>query len=413
MTFYKHVVLGGGLTAGYAAQELAKYAPSPHDIWILSAEDRLPYERPPLSKAFLAGDKTEAEILINEADFYQENNIEVLLNHKVEKVNFKKKELYVNGKTVNYEWLLIATGATPRTFTELPGANLDNIFYLRQVSDAKRIRQMAQEAEKAVVIGGSFIAMEVTAVLQSRGVDTTMIFPEKRVWQSFFTPEMSAFFESYYRDRGVTIMPGREVTEFLGDGQVRQVLTSRGDKVETDMVVAGIGVTPNSDLFKETGLQMEDGYVLVNRFLETNFPGVFAAGDITRYRDLIYDRVLHVEHWDNAVSQGQHAARMMMGNSDPYEHIPYFFSDEFDLSYEFWGDTSGAAKVVHRGDVEDGRFSTWWLDEDGRLLAAFVMDRPDEERKLAQDWIKSGKELKAEWLKETKTLSPKAEAVSS
>jgi NADPH-dependent 2,4-dienoyl-CoA reductase/sulfur reductase-like enzyme len=164
------------------------------------------------------------------------------------------------------------------------------------------------------------------------------------------------------------------------------------------MVVCGIGVVPNSDLFAGSPLKMKKGGIQVNRFLETNVPDVFAAGDITHYEDVIYDRLLHVEHWDNAVEQGRHAARGMMGIREPYEHVPYFFSDVFDLSYEFWGDTQGAVKTVNRGNMADGQFSVWWLAEDSRLLAAFVMDRPDNEREKAPEWIKAGKQLPPGWL---------------
>jgi NADPH-dependent 2,4-dienoyl-CoA reductase/sulfur reductase-like enzyme len=275
---------------------------------------------------------------------------------------------------------------------------------LRQIDDARRIRQQAKGAQEAVVIGGSFIGMEATAVLQSQGVETTLVFPEKRVWDAFFTPEMSAFFEKYYRDRGVTILPEQEVTAFEGEVYVTHVVTKSGKKLPTDMVVAGIGVQANSDLFANSPLQLVDGAISVNRFLETNMPDVLAAGYVVRYRSTLYERPLHIEHWDNAVAQGRHAAHMMLGEIQPFEHVPYFFSDVFDLSYEFWGDTQDAVEAVHRGLVEKGEFSTWWLAKDGRLLAAFVMNRPDEEREVAPQWIKSGKKLTADWLRSSESL---------
>lgn len=403
MNSFKYVILGGGLTAGYAAQEFAQKGISAGELCIVSAENTPPYERPPLSKDFLAGEENIDDILINEPDFYEENDIELKLGTAVTKVNLDKKQLYTTNGAINYEKLLIATGAAPHTF-DLPGANLDNIFYLRKVGDAQQIRERAQQAEKAVVIGGSFIAMETASVLQSQGVETTMIFPEERVWQAFFTPQMSAFFEKYYRDRGVTILPKKEIDSFSGEEKVTGVVTKSGDTLSADMVVAGIGVAANSDLFTDSGLQLDDGAIRVNRFLETNLPDVLAAGDVTRYRSTLYERPLHIEHWDNAVAQGKHAACVMLGELQPFEHIPYFFSDVFDLSYEFWGDAQEAAQAVHRGSVEDGEFSTWWLDEDGRLIAAFVMNRPDEERELAQKWIKSGKQLAADWLRSSETL---------
>lgn len=404
---YKYVILGGGLTAGYAAQEFLGHGLQTNELCIVSAEKTLPYERPPLSKGFLAGNKTKEDILINEPSFYEEHGIEVKLNSPVTRVDLANKRLYTENESIVYEKLLIATGARPRTF-DLPGADLDNIFYLRQIGDARLIRQQAQQAEKAVVIGGSFIGMETASVLQSGGLDTTLLFPEERVWQSFFTPEMSAFFADYYQKQGVTIMPKTGVASFAGNGRLTHVTTPSGQQIPADMVVAGIGVIPNSNPFTDSPLQMKNGYILVNRFLETNMPDVFAAGDITQYRDLIYEQTTtHVEHWDNAVAQGRHAACAMLGLSQPFVHVPYFFSDVFDLSYEFWGDTSGAVETVTRGDMANGRFSVWWLGENGRLLAAFIMDCPEEERQAAPEWIKSGKKLSAKFIKENTELASK------
>lgn len=399
MSNYKYVILGGGLTAGYAAQEFVENGIDADELCIVSAEGTLPYERPPLSKDFLAGEKTKDDILINERDFYKDNGIVVKLNTRVDRVDFDRKKLFAGDQEITYEKLLIATGSRPRTL-DVPGADLDNIFYLRKLEDSREIRRQAKEAGTAVVIGGSFIGMETTSVLQSSGVDTTMIFPEERVWEVFFTAEMSDFFERYYRERGVTILPENKAESFSGEEQVTHVVTSSGERLEADLVVLGIGVSPNTEIFKDTALELKDGAILVNRFLETNLPDVLAAGDVTRYKDVIYNRPLHIEHWDNAVEQGRHAATVMMGQYQPYEHVPYFFSDEFDLSYEFWGRTDGAVETVHRGDVGSGSFSVWWLDEDGRLVAAFVMDRPEDEREMAQEWIREGKRVSARWLQE-------------
>jgi NADPH-dependent 2,4-dienoyl-CoA reductase/sulfur reductase-like enzyme len=210
---------------------------------------------------------------------------------------------------------------------------------------------------------------------------------------------MSSFFENYYRERGVEFMREAQVNAFTGQQKVQAVQVTQTDQQKTlpaDMVVAGIGVEPNVELFAETELNLDEG-ILVDRFLETNVEGVFAAGDVAQYPDQIFDRFRRIEHWDNAFSQGQHAARLMLGNREPYIHVPYFFSDVFDLSYEFWGDTSQANVTVHRGDVDSGSFSVWWL-ADKRLQAAFVMDRPDEERELAPKWIKAQQPISADKL---------------
>lgn len=408
MSNYKYVILGGGLTAGYAAQEFVTQNLPAGELCIVSAEGTLPYERPPLSKSFLAGEESPDDLLINRPSFYKDHGIDVKLNTEVTHVDFDKQALYADDEVIAYENLLIATGSRPRRFS-VAGASLSNIFYLRQIEDAQKIRETAKRASKAVVIGGGFIGMEVTAVLQSEGIHTTLIYPEDRVWGQFFTPVMSDFFENYYQEQGVTLMPGQEVNSFIKDDGVLQAITKSGLNIPADMIVAGIGVLPNNELFKDSGLKMTDVGIEVNRYLQTNLPNVWAAGDITHYRDVLYERQLNIEHWDNAVEQGRHAARGMLGQNQPYEHVPYFFSDVFDLSYEFWGNTAGAAETVYRGDVENGRFSSWWLAENGRLLAAFVMDRAEEERSIAPKWIKTGKKLSASWLKQTETLQSSAQ----
>jgi NADPH-dependent 2,4-dienoyl-CoA reductase/sulfur reductase-like enzyme len=173
------------------------------------------------------------------------------------------------------------------------------------------------------------------------------------------------------------------------------------------MVVAGIGVLPVTDILANSGLEVNDG-VTVNEYLEASQPGVYAAGDVANYQDVLFGKRRRVEHWDNAVSQGQHCARVLMGERTPFKHVPYFFSDVFDLSYEYWGDSSGAGQVVHRGDVSSKSFSAWWL-KDNQVVAAFAMNRPDEEREIAPKWIEGKQAVLAEKLADTSQAIAAAE----
>lgn len=400
MPTYENVILGGGLVAGHAAQAFVDEGLQPGHLAIISAESRPPYDRPPLSKDFLKGEAIFEELLINETQFYQEHGITLYLDNPAVQASLADRQLTLSdGTQIAFERLLIATGSKLRRL-DLPGSDLEGINYLREFGDARRIRRLAGTVERAVVIGGSFIGMEVAAVLCHHGLHTTMVFPEERVWQAFFTSTMSDFFEANYREQGIEFLKGAEVEGFSGqDNKVRLVHIAQGEQqinVAADLVVAGIGVTPNVDLFTGSELDTDDG-ILVNRFLETPLEGIYAAGDVARYPDEIFDQFRRVEHWDNAVTQGQHAARAMMGRREPFVHVPYFFSDVFDLSYEFWGDASQADVIVHRGDVEGGSFSVWWLNDD-RLQAAFVMDRPDEEREVAPEWIRDRRVVSAEAL---------------
>lgn len=404
MKSYPYVILGGGVVAGYAAQAFVEHGLQREELCIVTAEKHLPYERPPLSKTFLAGTQPFTDLLINPPEFYTAQGIAVRVETPVVQVDFDQKQLDLIDETIEYDKLLIATGARPRQLT-MPGAELAGIYYLRSAEDATRIRQAAEGADRAVAIGGSFLGMEVAAVLQQMGVETTLVFPDPHLCERLFTTRMASFFEHYYRQRGVTVLSQEKVTGFASsDGHVTHVSLASGRDLATDLVVAGVGITPNIDLFVNSALQVDNG-IVINRFLEASLPNIYAAGDVACYRDLLYDRLRRVDHWDNAVTQGKHAARSMLGMRQEYVHVPYVFSDFFDLSYEFWGDAQSAERVIYRGEVEQGSFSVWWLSPTGCLLAAFVLNRPAEERLLAQRWIEEGRQLNVDLLRdEAQTL---------
>jgi NADPH-dependent 2,4-dienoyl-CoA reductase/sulfur reductase-like enzyme len=383
----KYLILGGGMVAGYAAKQLVESGLKPNELTIVSADSSIPYERPPLSKSFLAGKDTEAGILISAEDFYHGHGIEIRLNSEVDGVDFARRCVHLrSGDDVGFEKLVVATGARVRTL-DIPGADLAGVYYLRTLEDSKIIRDKTGSAKRAVVIGGGFIAMEVSSVLAQKGIETTMVLPHDRIWKRFFTSPMSIFFESYYMARGVRFAKNIRVAELTGTDEVQSAVLENGETVPCDMVVAGIGVRPVTEPLLNSGIEVADG-IVVNEFLETNQRDIYAAGDVANYYDVLFDKHRRAEHWDNAVSQGQYCARALLGERTPFVHVPYFFSDVFDLSYEFWGDTSGADEVIERGDVASSSFSVWWLRQK-RLVAAFTMNRPEEEREAAPRLIQS------------------------
>ena len=389
----KFVILGGGMVAGYAAKQLVELGIAPGELAILSADTSVPYERPPLSKGFLAGRDSEESIRINPEDFYRQHGIELRLGCTVAAVDAELKDLSLaSGGAFGFDNLIVATGARPRTL-DIPGARLPGVHYLRSLDDSKAIRQAAANVKRAVVIGSGFIGMEVAAVLAQKGVEVAMVLREDRIWKQFFTPQMSSYFESYYTARGVRFVKNAVVKELRGGPAVTAAVLDSGQTVACEMVAAGIGVVPVTEPLAASGIELENG-VKVNEYLETNRPGVWAAGDVANYPDVLFGKRRRVEHWDNAVSQGQHCARALMGERAPFRHVPYFFSDVFDLSYEFWGDPAGADETVHRGDVSSGSFSVWWLRR-GILVAAFTMNRPDEERETAPKWIEAKQAVSA------------------
>jgi NADPH-dependent 2,4-dienoyl-CoA reductase/sulfur reductase-like enzyme len=387
------VILGGGMVAGYAAKQLVELGLPKGELAILSADNAVPYERPPLSKSFLAGKDSEDAIKINPEDFYKKHGIELRLQCEVATVDVKRKRLILkNSDELEFQKLIIATGARPRNLN-IPGSRLQNLFYLRTVNDSTNIRNAAEKAKHAVVIGGGFIGMEVAAVFAQKGIEAAMVLTDDRVFKRLFSPKMSSFFERYYADRGVRLIKSMSVAEFRGDGAVNSAVLRDGQTIQCDLVVAGIGVEPVIEVVSSSGLDIGNG-ILVNEYLQTSQRDVFAAGDVANYQDVLFGKRRRVEHWDNAVSHGQYCARSLMGERTPFRHVPYFFSDVFDLSYEFWGDSSGADQIVHRGDVSSSSFSVWWLRQEA-LLAAFIMNRPDEERSVAPKWIESGQKVSA------------------
>ena len=396
MSSSKYVILGGGMVAGYAAKALVEGGLRSAELTIISADDTSPYERPPLSKGFLAGKDTEDGILINRPDWYREKGIEIKLQTVIESVDLQKKRLLSSSsQKFEYEILLIATGCRARRL-ESPGNDLANIFYLRSIDDSRKLRTRAETAKRAVVVGGGFIGMEVASVLAQKNIQTAMIMREDRVWKRAFTPEMSAFFERYYTARGIQLFKQANIAALEGKGSVNAVVLDDGTRIPCDMAVVGVGAAPVTELFAKTEISNDNG-IVVNEYLETARPSVFAAGDVADYPDLIFDKRRRAEHWDNAVSQGQHWARVVLGDRQPFVHVPYFFSDVFDLSYELWGDSDGATQTVVRGEPDSSKFSVWWLKQ-GRLVAAFVMNRPDEEKNVAPEWIRSKQPVSAKRL---------------
>ena len=396
----KYIILGGGMVAGYAAKELASRGLKSGELAIISADTALPYERPPLSKGFLSGKDDQTSILINGADWYREHGIEVRLDTVIERIDPNKKLLRSNsGEEFECQHLLLATGARARNL-DVPGSDVKDVFYLRSLKDSETIRSKSASAKEAVIIGGGFIGMEVASVLAQKSIQTTLVIREDRVWSRVFTPFMSVFFERYYTSRGVRIVKEAQVASFEGKGAVRGVLLGDGKEISCDLVVVGVGAVPVTKPVEKTGVTVENG-IVVNEYLEASRAGVYAAGDVANYPDTVFGKRRRVEHWDNAVTQGQHWARVVLGEKEPFVHVPYFFSDVFDLSYELWGDSAGASEIVVRGDSNTSSFSVWWL-KDNRVAAAFVMNRPDEEREVAPEWIKSQQRVSAERLSDKK-----------
>lgn len=388
MKKYKYIIIGGGTTAGYAAAEFAQQGIEKGDLCIVSAESILPMNRPPLSKEYLKDKNQDEELLINDKEFYEQHGIDVLIETCAKEVKFAEKIIELDkGEALQYEKLLIATGSKVK-HPDISNENLENIFYLRNVKQSDKIREKAKDAKNAVIVGGGYIGTETAAVLTEQGVKVTMIVPEDKLLSKFASDDIATFFKEKFSEKGVDILFGEEASGFYGNEEVEEVELKSGKRVKADMVIIGAGVEPNVNIFSDSHLNINTG-IVVNEFCETNVPDVYAAGDVVEFPDMIFNKIRHVEHWEHAFEQGKHAAKVMTGKQEPYTFLPFFFSDVFDISYEYFGDSESATDIINRGDLKKGDFSTWWFS-DSRLVAAFVMSsRPKEEGEMAREWIRN------------------------
>ncbi|MDX1623027.1 MAG: FAD-dependent oxidoreductase [Gemmatimonadota bacterium] len=392
MAEFRNVILGGGVAAAYAAREYAERGGEPGTLAVVTAEDRAPYDRPPLSKRVLQGEMEPGEAMVEDAGFYAEHGIELSTGTRVVAVDLENRRLEAaDGREIGWESLLVATGSRVLRL-DVPGGELGNVFTLRTAGDADRILGALEDAERAVVVGGGFIGTEVAASIRQRGLDVALVFREERLLQGRpLAPEMSEQYASTYRDRGVELLSGETVVRFEGAARVERVMLESGRELEADLVVVGIGVVPETRLFEGSAVEVDDG-IVVDENLRTAVDGVYAAGDVARWPDPVFGKRRRIEHWDNAAAQGRHWARSVLGEPEPFVHLPYFFSDAFDLSWEYWGDREEGDDLVYRGEVASGSYSAWWLAGE-RVVAAFVMDRPAEEGEAAMEWIESGESV--------------------
>lgn len=370
MDQFKTVVVGGGMVGGFCLKEMAKLGVAAGEVCLLSEEAVAPYQRPDLSKDFLTGRKPVEKLAINKAGFYEDNGFVVRLGTPVTALDPAAHTVVAGGEQIGYEKLVLATGSTVRRL-DLPGADLEGLCVLRSFADCVHLKEVAAQARRLVIIGGGFIGTEVGARLAEQGLDTTIVYREQRMIDFFFPPEISALYEDRFASHGVRLVPGSMPAEFVGEGgRVRGVRLAGGEVLEADMVLLAVGVLPNVGLAEAAGLKLER-WLLVNEFLQTSDPDIFAGGDMVAYPDRYSDTVRHIEHEEHARRGGRHIARELLGDLQPYDILPMVWSDVYDLSWEFRGSWMGVEQIVYRGDVMSGQFSAWWLKEE-RVIGALT-----------------------------------------
>jgi len=359
MSVQTFVIVGAGLAGAKAAAELREQGFDGRVV-LIGAEPEIPYERPPLSKGYLQGSSPKEEAQTFPAEFYGEQEIELLLETTVTAVETGASAVTLgDGSTIPFDRLLLATGSRPRPVTT-PGAQLGGVHYLRTFADADALKSAAKPGASAVIVGAGWIGLEVAASLRQAGVEITVIEPAPVPYERVFGREVGEFYRDAHIAHGVNFRLGEGVEALVGSTAVSAVRTSSGETIEADLVVAGIGAIPATELAEQAGLAVDNG-VLVDETLATSNPNVYAAGDIANQLHPFYGSRIRVEHWATALNQGPAAARAMLGDPSPYELLPYFFSDQYDVGMEYSGHASSWDDIVFRGERDSGEFIAFWL----------------------------------------------------
>lgn len=359
------VIVGGGL-AGARAAETLRAEGFDGRVVVVAAEDERPYERPALSKDYLRGEVSRESLRVHDETFYGEHDVELLLGRSAVRIDPGTRAVELDGgELLPYERLLLATGAEPRRL-RVPGAELHGVHHLRTLVDADRLRDAFGRAGSVVVVGGGWIGCEVAASARQLGLEVTIVVPGEAPLAHVLGPAVGAVYRSLHEDNGVRVLAGSAVEALEGAASVERVRIGGGATLDCDLVVAGIGVEPRVELAAGAGLAVDDG-VLVDDRLRTSSPDVFAAGDVASAEHPGYGRV-RVEHWANALNQGPAAARSMLDAGEPYDRLPYFYSDQFDLGMEYTGLARRWDQVVFRGRPDEREFIALWLDA-GRVVA--------------------------------------------
>jgi 3-phenylpropionate/trans-cinnamate dioxygenase ferredoxin reductase subunit len=377
------VIVGASLAGAKAAETLRDEGFDGHVV-LLGVEAERPYERPPLSKEYLRGE-TSDKPYVHDDGYYEGNDIELRTSTEVESIDPDASEVVLaGGERIGYDRLLLTTGSEPRRLS-VPGSDLDGILYLRTVADSDAIAERIEAGGKVVTIGAGWIGAEIAASARTKGCEVTVLEMAALPLERVLGRELGAIYRDIHTDHGVELLAETALESFEGSGSVESVRTADGRTIDADFVVIGIGVAPRTKLAEDAGLDVENG-VLTTERLETSAQGVYAAGDIANATHPLLGQRIRVEHWANALNQGPAAARNMLGKDAPYDKIPYFFSDQYDVGMEYTGDPAGSDELVIRGDLSDREFIAFWLAQ-GRVVAGMnvnVWDVTDDIKALIQ-----------------------------
>ncbi len=371
MTDDARFVIVGASLAGAKAAEALRGEGFGGRITLVGEESELPYERPPLSKDYLMGKAERETVFVHDRDWYRDNKVELRPGTRVSSIDPKRHQVTVEaGEAIDYDRLLLTTGASPRK-PPIPGAEGPNVLYLRRVGDSERLRERFARSRRLVVIGAGWIGLEAAAAARAADVEVTVLEGQELPLLRVLGPECGRIFAGLHRRQGVDLRFGVQVEGIVGqEGGPARVRLAGGEEVTGDTVLVGIGARPNTELAEAAGIEVSNG-VLVDQALRTADPDILAAGDVANAHHPLLGKRIRVEHWDNAIGQGEAAGRSMYRDGVVYDRIPYFFTDQYDLGMEYAGyvEPGGYDRVVFRGDVDKMEFIAFWLDAERRVLA--------------------------------------------
>lgn len=345
------------------------------EITVIGDEAILPYHRPPLSKDFLSGQKSIDDILIRPLESYEAAGINMKLGARVGAINRKEKTILTeDAEMLSYSKLVLTTGARFRRLP-VPGEDLNNVFYLRDTRDVLAIKEKAKTAKTALIIGGGYIGLETAASLRKQGLEVTVIEAMPRILQRVTAPVMSDFYRRVHREEGVQVFENVVASEIKEAGDGLEILTSCERNFKADMVIIGIGVVPNVELAQAAGLKIGNG-IKVNEFCQTSDPDIYAAGDVTWHYNPIYKEHVRLESVPNATEQGKVIALHITSKAKPYNSLPWFWSDQYDLKLQIAGLSTGFDDVVIRGDIDTSRsFAAYYFKND-KFIAVDAVNAP-------------------------------------
>jgi 3-phenylpropionate/trans-cinnamate dioxygenase ferredoxin reductase component len=390
------VVVGASLCGAHAALALREEG-FDGPLVLVGAEPEPPYERPPLSKEYLRGEKPFEKLFVRPPEAYEERRIELRLGARVARVDPPGRAVELEGgEWIRADAILVATGGRNRRLP-IPGLDLAGVYALRTVVDADAMREELEPGRRAVVVGMGFIGSEVAASLRGLGLEVTAIEAAAAPLERVLGPEVGGALAALHRAHGVELVLGEGVEALEGDGRVRRVRTQAGRVVECDLAVVGLGIEPATEVVAGTAVEVDDG-ILVDERCRTSVEGVYAAGDVANHAHPLFGRRIRVEHWLNAIEQGQAAARSILGRGEPYDHLHWFWSDQYDANLQYTGHHTRWDELAVRGSLEEGAFAAFYL-EGGAVRAAVALNRGREIRRV-QPLIRAGTVVDPEALRD-------------